>query len=207
MFAANREYSAIRVAGATAPVVNPARRRATGLFSIRPEGLLPDRSPGFAVQRDHETVCVLCIQHAVDHDGRRAQVRVRPCLGERGDQLVVHRRAPPGNAQTLDVVAIDLIEGGVSGEPLVAAVVAPFGLLALTLDWLGHPRARRAMIRATGGLGVRSNDRNGGRDARTGSDGQKWLGVCHGSVPGPEYTDHSQRVARSRATPARRRSC
>src|SRR6185436_20947625 len=90
-----------------------------------------------------------------------------PSIGKRGDHLVVYRGAPPGNAQILDVVAIDLIEGGVASEPLVAAVVAPFG------SRRGGP-----------GLGrLRRNDRNGGRNRADGEDGESWLGVCHGSIP------------------------
>ena len=87
---------------------------------------------------------VLCVEHAVDHDRRGAQVRVGPA-GRETPAISLSFTAGRRHAmrRLLDVVTIDLIERRVSGEPLVAAEVAPFG------PWRGRLRGERtAMVAA-----------------------------------------------------------
>ena len=79
ILAANREDALVGVAGAAAPVVDAARRRAVRFFARpREELLLPDGLAGLAVERDDQAVRVLGVEHAVDHDRRRPQVVVHP---------------------------------------------------------------------------------------------------------------------------------
>ena len=128
ILAANREDPALDVPCAAAPVVYAARGVPVGLLPCRRHGLLfPNRPAGFAVDRDHQAVRVLRVEHSVDHDRRRPQVGGRPQVGERLHELVADRGPSPDDLQVLDVVAVDLIERRVPGVALVAAEVPPLG--------------------------------------------------------------------------------
>ena len=72
ILATNGQDPLVGIVSAATPVIDPARRRTRGFFSSRSKGLLlPNRRAGFTVERDHEPVCVLRVEHAVDRDRRR----------------------------------------------------------------------------------------------------------------------------------------
>jgi hypothetical protein len=122
ILAANGEDALL---SAAVPVVDATRRRAARIFARGAKRLLPDRFPGFAIQRHHQAVRVLRVEHAIHHDRRRAQVGVWPRVGKRGDHLGVDGGAPPRHAQVAHGIAIDLCKGRIPSKALVATEVAP----------------------------------------------------------------------------------
>src|SRR6185436_20522702 len=77
VLAANRDQAAI---GAVLPEVEAACRLAGRFFLQRL--LLPQRLAARAVERGDEAVRVLRVDHAVDDDRRRLEIRIDPQLGE-----------------------------------------------------------------------------------------------------------------------------
>ncbi len=158
----DRQDALIGIVRASTPIIDTARGGAGRVFPGRRKGLLlPHRPPGFPVERDHQTVRILGVEHTVDRDRRRTEIRVRSQIRERGHEPGIHRRPPPDNAEAADIVTADLIEGRIASERFVAAEVAPFGVRRGRLR--GDQRADRH----------RGGQRGGGRHHS--------LDVCHGS--------------------------
>ncbi len=99
------------------PTRVPARCDGAALALVK--AVHPERLTARRVDRDHIAANAGSdVEGAVRHQGRRAVI----VLGG-GAEIV--RLPAPDDAQLLDVVSIDLIEGGVARTPEIAAIVQP----------------------------------------------------------------------------------
>ena len=121
--------------------------------------LAPDGLAGGRVERLEQPERVGCVEHAVDEDRRRPEVRVHGEVGERRLELRVGGRPAPDDLELADVGVIDLLERRVARERRVGSEVAPFGCGRLrgrlrTRGWLrpgGRGRRQRQRQEDRGG--------------------------------------------------------
>ena len=126
------------------PEVDASRARRAGL--VRHVGgrfLPPDGLAGGGIERLEQPDGVRRVEDAADHRRRRAQVVVRPQLGELLLQLRVERRAAPEDPEVLDVVAGDLRERRIAGVGGVAARRSPLAVLRFVLRQRQQPAGDR----------------------------------------------------------------
>ena len=115
--------------GPVGPVGSASRAAAGDLLLGGGERRLPpDHVTGARVERLQQSERVRGVQHAVDQDRRRPQIRVDAQVRECRQQFRIRGRTAPDDLQLADVVAIDPVERGVARERFVAAEVAPFAL-------------------------------------------------------------------------------
>ena len=157
---ANREDPPfiVRFPPGDAPVRRAARRLVPEEGRIlHPEGLARAR-----VERLHQADAVRRVEHAVDHDRRRAELvrvaQLRPALAERR----VDRLAPPHDLQVAYRLRVDLIQCRIARVAGVAAVDAPFAAHAL--------------------LGLRRGRAGEHRDQQENTDGRPVGRACHRTV-------------------------
>ena len=116
--------------GPVGPVGHAARAvAAQPLPRLVGEGRLdPQRFAGAGMKGLDQPDAVRAVQHAVDHQRRRAEVVGVREVGDFRADAGVDRRPPPRDAELRDVRLVDLIERGVLGASSIAAVACPFTL-------------------------------------------------------------------------------
>ena len=109
---------------AVRPVSDAARAVARQRFPFK--GLLdPDCAARAGVKRLDESDAVRAVEHAADHQWRRAEVAREAQLWIALQEAGIDCRAVPEQLQLRDVVAVDSIERRVLGAAGVAVVAAP----------------------------------------------------------------------------------
>ena len=124
--------------------VRPVRDAARAVAGQRVpfKGLLdPERAARAGVKRLDESDAVRAVEHAADHQRRRAEVAREAQLWIALQEAGIDCRAAPEQLQLRDVVAVDLIERRVLGAAGVAVVAAPLAVANAVL------RADRAQDR------------------------------------------------------------
>ena len=135
VFATNRHNSFVVAVKPTAPIVHAASADAAGLFGRRDdEPLFPQRSPRRGIQRHHEAIGSLRIEHIVNHDRRRLQIRTDELLGKRLLQTLAVAGPSPHDSQRGHVAHVNLIQGRIARVRFVSAEVSPLAEGALPLE-------------------------------------------------------------------------